>query len=110
MIEIIENLINEKSQLISNAEALKVLGKIEESKNTYKLASQKEKQLAQRFFGLSKTHWISAISCLFQAKLFSETKNLIDEFLLSLSSTDLTLEEIRVLQNIKDKIKEKEVK
>lgn len=87
----IQNLIDEKSQLISKAETLNILGKTEESKNTYKLASQKEKQLALRFFSLSKTHWISAISCLFQAKLFSETEDLIDDFLSSLSLKQILL-------------------
>ena len=102
----IQNLIDERSQLISKAEALKGLGRIKESEKTYQLASQKEKQIALRFFSLSKVHWISAISCLYHTKAYSEAYDLINEFLSHMDPLKLNTEQYGVLQDLKNNIVE----
>jgi len=80
----IQNLIAEKSKLISKADTLKVLGKSEEAKGEYKSAALKEKQIAieleKRDPNIAIIHWISAISCALQAEDYINMFKWSEEF------------------------------
>jgi len=80
----IQELIGEKSKLISKAQTLQILGKVNEAKMEYKKAAYQEKELALKFEkiepSLAKLHWISAISCAMEAEEFIDMFIWIENF------------------------------
>ncbi len=82
-LEEIKQEIKESSKLITKAITLKDLGK-EESKEVYKKASQKESEIASKLERLNpklaKNHWISAISCNYEAEEYPEVILWINDF------------------------------
>jgi len=80
----IQNLIAEKSKLISKADTLKVQGKSEEAKEDYKAAALMDEQIAMELDKkdqhIAKIHWISAISCAMQAEDYINMFKWVEEF------------------------------
>jgi len=98
----IQNLIAEKSKLISKANTLMSIGNIQEAKGEYIIAAQKEKQIAIELEKnnpqMAKIHWISAISCAMQAEEYPTMFEWIELFE---NREDLNQEEKELLKDIK---------
>lgn len=80
----LKQIINKSSQLITKAMTLKDMGKNDEAKETYKLATQKESEIASKLDEFNskeaKLHWISAISCASEAEEYQTVILWINDF------------------------------
>jgi len=82
--EYVENLIEEKSKLISHAEVLKSEGKLSEAKLLYKKAGGIEFEISSIYSEKKsekvKIHLISAISCVLEAESYKDIFHWIEIF------------------------------